>query len=163
VLTQFSEADQVAARYAAGALPLIERIDAGLVEEYLERAIAMRSPVPDVRGAYYRSWNDADLARGVAIYDRHLASLLLGAFEDCLRSKDTRARIDAELEALVLVDPRRAIELAQGLPDTSEDPSFPVKTFTILRVARMLGRHDEARLRAIMRLAGLEVENGEEF
>jgi hypothetical protein len=27
----------------------------------------------------------------------------------------------------------------------------------------MLGRHDEARLRAIMRLAGLEVENGEEF
>jgi hypothetical protein len=148
---------------AAGSLPLIERIDPSLVEECIWRALALRAPMCDVRDADRASWDDAGLARGIALYDRRLASQLFRAYEDLLEAKDVKNRMDMQLEALVLVDPSRAVKLATGLAVTAEDPRFPIKKFTIMRVARLLGRHDEARRRAILEPVGLWDEDNGDF
>lgn len=153
---------QQASYLAAGAIPLVEGLDPSLVQECIWRAIALRAPMCDVRESDRASLDDVGVAQAVALYDREVASHLFKSFENLLAAKDVK-HMSLQLEALVLVDPRRALELATGLPDTAENPRLDFRKFTIVRVARMLARHDEARRRAILEPVGLWSEKDGDF
>jgi hypothetical protein len=134
---------------AGALLPVTERIDPKLVEECLERALAMRWPVPwetypSGEGAYI----DVQLAMMLARYDRSIARSLI---EPIIRGTGSapaeRLAVGVLYAAAATIDPRWAVEAVEALPD---DPGLAPRTSknaARLAVANVLGRAGERRFR----------------
>ncbi len=142
---------------AAALLPTVERVAPDRLAEFLGRTLALRpsrgdqTDTDEATGA----GTTASLAMMVARYDRPLAARLL---EPELRKNGSRATpfgMDnvtwRVLSALALIDPRRAVERVEALP---EDPApgtdpYAVKNRSRISVARLLALHDADRWRLI--------------
>ncbi len=108
---------------AGGLLPIVEQVDASRLPEYLSRAIALR-PLPGAwsEGSYIPNQN-ARLAMMVARYDRKLAALVIQPDLDrlgklWLSAHGIELRTRVTLCALALVDPLRAVEMIESLPES---------------------------------------------
>lgn len=108
-----------AALTAAALLPVAEKIEPLLVEEYLWRSLSLRRPWP-VPGdlAWRHDMRLAGLSAMVARYDRGIARDLLAPLAERLREVPAEASASVT-RALALIDPRWAAELVAALPDSS--------------------------------------------
>ena len=135
-------------------LPVAERIDPGLVDEYLWRSLAMRQPLPwetDTSGqsAQARSAQaDVLLAMMLARFDWDIARSLI---EPLVREHGPAARMfagRAELHvAAAAIDPKWGVALVEAMPD---DPDLKVrspKNAARLAVANLLGRAADQQFR----------------
>jgi hypothetical protein len=130
-------------------LAVAERIDPRLVEEYLERALAMRQPVPwetEPRGQGAHA--DVQLAMMLARYDRSIARPLVEPLVRGTGSAPAHRLAVGELyAAAAAIDPKWAVELVEALPDDPDlEPRSP-KNAARLAVANLLGRGGERRFR----------------
>jgi hypothetical protein len=106
----------------ASILPLIERIAPDRVEEVFWRAVALEPPDDDPRddlgsdSSRYRAALPMLLSR----YDRSVASALFEPVEAYVRGLPARAEGNDLTPTIVLalgcIDPRRAVEVVEGLP-----------------------------------------------
>jgi hypothetical protein len=135
------------AAVAAALLPVAERVDPRLVRELSWRALSCRVPRP--RGdtsADQNSHTDMKLAMMLARYDRGVARSLLEPWV----GPDVPARVRVGIGGLpfaaaAAIDPRRAVELVEALPDDPDPKSNGSKDAGRLAVARVLSRRGEAR------------------
>ncbi len=132
-------------------LPVAERIDPGLVDEYLWRALAMRLPKTeeDDPGGQLAF---ADLLRAmmVARYDRAIARSLIEPLARGSAPTPAYSSTRGELPAAVAaIDPKWAVALVEAMPD---DPDLKVqspKNSARLVVAGVLGRAGDQRFRQL--------------
>jgi Carboxypeptidase regulatory-like domain len=137
---------------AAVLLPVAERIDPALVDEYLWRSLAMRQPEPwdtgpNDRGAYA----DVMLAMVLARYDRAIARSLVeplarGVGSAPAYSSTTEGELPA---AAAAIDPKWAVTLVEAMPDDSDLSIRSPKNAARLAVANVLGRAGEQRFRKL--------------
>jgi RNA polymerase sigma factor (sigma-70 family) len=111
-----------AAVTGAALLPVAEQLDPHLVPEFVWRTLSLRTPPPrDGNERRFAEAADIDLALMLARYDRALARRLLeprvGKAAEFLQTGPTRALIPA----LAAVDPKWAVEVFDGLPDTLKE------------------------------------------
>ncbi len=145
---------------AAGLLPIVEQVDPRLVREYLGRTLALRPPL---RGTDTREGiadlSNAQVAAMVARYDRESARAVLDAYAGMavarlkgMADRDQSFEAESVFTAAALVDPARAVALAEGLPDASEasDASPRASKATArLAVARVLAAEGPQRWREV--------------
>jgi hypothetical protein len=164
----YAELDQLRARgrisqiasisgVAGGLLPIVEEIDASRLPEFLARAIALR-PAPGEwsEGSWVPEQN-AQLAMMVARYDRKLAAQViqpdldrLGTLSLSVRGVDLRTH--ATLCALALIEPLKAADLIESLPDSPTlglRGSVPGKNDIIVEAAKLLSLHGDDRWRYV--------------
>lgn len=114
---------------AAALLAVVERVDPGLLEHYLARALAMRPPRP-ARGDPTEKYESeiAELAMAIAPYDRQTARALLEPLAPRIRSLSATGERYAAYgriwAAFALVDPAWARQLVESLPDAPPDAPF---------------------------------------
>jgi hypothetical protein len=135
---------------AAVLLPTVEQVDPARLNEFLWRAVSLRSPQPDERGQDTAGRTGAELAMNLARYDRATAAAILGPTLPQLGSAETDTHISAfVLTAEALIDPRRAVARLGGLPeDRSLDRSLP-KNAARMMVADLLSQHGDERWRSL--------------
>jgi hypothetical protein len=110
------------ANAAASILPLVEQIDADRVEEVFWRAVAHESLDEDPRDdlGSDASGHRVDLPLLLSRYDRGVAATLLEPALAYIRGLPARAEgndlTPGIILALACVDPRRAVEVVEGLP-----------------------------------------------
>ena len=142
---------------AIGLLPIVEQVAPDRLPDFLGRAVLLRRARGDQTAA-----DEPQLARATAVlammvarYDRGLAARLLEPEFD--RTGPRQAIFGADyvspdiLTALALVDPRRAVEQVEALPDdpapgTDHDAT---KNRTRISVAKVLALHGADRWRSI--------------
>jgi hypothetical protein len=137
------EANYPPAAIGSALLPVAERIDPKLVLEAIGRTLSLRPPVlprnPDTS-------LDAQLALMIACYDRDLAKSLL----DPLTATDQAAILSSQgpIElALAVIDPRRAVELIEALPDDPDLKPYQTGNNARLGAVSVLARSGERRWR----------------
>jgi hypothetical protein len=130
-------------------LAVAERIDPKLVEEDLERALAMRRPVPwetEPRGQ--GAHTDVQLAMMLARYDRSIARSLVEPLVRGTGSAPAERLAVGELyAAAAAIDPKWAAALVEALPDDPDLGPRSPKNAARLAVANVLGRVGERRFR----------------
>jgi hypothetical protein len=124
-----------------------ERIDPKLVDEYLDRVLAMRPPVPWENNPSGKAAHiDVQLAMMLARYDRTVARSLVEPLAMGTGSAPvSRLARGVPYAAAAAIDPKWAVELVEALPD---DPGLEVhssKNAARLAVANVLGRTGERR------------------
>jgi hypothetical protein len=130
-------------------LPVAQRIDPGLVEEYLWRTLAMRLPQPwETIPSGRHAEADVQLAMMLARYDRAIARSLV----EPLARADSRAAAylsnRGELYvAAAAIDPKWAVALVEALPDDPDLKLQNPKNSARLAVANVLGRTGDERFR----------------
>jgi hypothetical protein len=130
-------------------LAVAERIEPGLVEEYLERALAMRQPVPweDVPSGQ-AAYIDVQLAMMLARYDRPIARSLV---EPIVRGTGSapaeRLAVGHLYAAAAAIDPGWAVEIVEALPEDPDLEPRSSKNAARLAVSNVLGRAGERRFR----------------
>ncbi|HZW31241.1 MAG TPA: carboxypeptidase regulatory-like domain-containing protein [Isosphaeraceae bacterium] len=132
-------------------LPVAERVNPGLVDEYLWRSLAMRQPNPwetEPRGRHPEA--DVQLAMMLAWYDRAIARSLIEPFTTERGRAPAFFSSRGELfAAAAVIDPRWAVALVEALP---EDPDLKIqstKNSARLAVATVLGRAGDQRFRKL--------------
>jgi hypothetical protein len=136
-------------------LPVAERVDPRLVDEYFWRSLAMRQPTPwetypGRRQSQSRRQADSDslLAVVLARYDRTIARLIV---EPLVPDKGTVADFvttRGELYvAAAVINPRWAAAIVEALPDDPDLKTVNTKNSARLAVANVLGRVGEQRFR----------------
>jgi beta-lactamase regulating signal transducer with metallopeptidase domain/protocatechuate 3,4-dioxygenase beta subunit len=138
---------------AAGLLPIVEQVDPRLVSEALGRTLALRPPLrgSDTRDAI-AALSDAQVAAAVARYDHVAARAVLDACTGDLLNqilgatdRDRSFYLDLLFDAATFVDPDRAAELLDRLPEPA-DPSMSLpRNNARLRIARVLADSGEER------------------
>ena len=130
-------------------LPVAERIDPALVEEYLWRSLAMRQPNPwetMPRGRHAEA--DVQLAMMLARYDRALARSLIEPFARGGSQAAALSSYRGELYvAAAVIEPKWAVALVEALPEDPDGKLQGPKNSARLAVANMLGRVGEQRSR----------------
>ncbi|HZW31549.1 MAG TPA: hypothetical protein VFF52_12630 [Isosphaeraceae bacterium] len=140
---------------AGGLLPIVEQVEPDRLGEFLGRTLALRpargdQTDPDDAGS---AGTTAALAMMIARYDRQLAGRLL---EPELRQTATHQAASGMdyvtwriLAALALIDPRRAVEQVEALPDDPGPGTDPTATKNMARiqVAKLLALHGAERWR----------------
>ncbi len=132
-------------------LPVAERIDPGLVDEYLWRSLAMRQPKPwETNPSGGHEYANLQLAMMLARYDRPIARSLV---EPLVRGTGTSSvyfSSRGELHAAAAaIDPQWAVALVEAIPD---DPDLKIgspKNSARLAVANVLGRAGDQRFRML--------------
>jgi RNA polymerase sigma factor (sigma-70 family) len=136
---------------AAALLPVAERVDAGLVDEYLWRSLALRAPKPwETAPADRTAEADVQLAMMLARYDRAIARSLLEPL--ALGSGPARAYVSmrGELHAAAAgIDPKWAVALVEALPDDPDLKLQRPKNAARLAVTTVLGRTGDRRFRKL--------------
>ncbi len=135
---------------AAGALlGVAERIDTALVCEYLDRALAMRKPVPwEANPMGNAAHEDMQLAMMVARYDRAIArSLVEPIFSGTGSAPLSRLSGEVSYATAAAIDPTWAAGLVEALPDDRDLEVRSTKNAARLAVANVLGRKGERRFR----------------
>jgi hypothetical protein len=137
---------------AAALLRVAERLDPGLVDEYLWRSLAMRRPNPwkgDLNGRM-PGQADAPLALMVARYDRAIARSLVEPLARGTGPAHAYFSNRGELHAAAAaIDPKWAVALVEAMAD---DPDIKIKhpkNSARLAVATVLGRAGEQRFRKL--------------
>ena len=141
----------------AGLLPIVEQVAPDRLGEYLARTLALRPAQgdPTGRAGNATTWSTSALAMMIARYDRALAAWLLepqlqktGSHALAFGTDNTTFRI---LSALAMIDPRRAVELVEALPDDPAPGTDPNATKNQARiyVAKALAFHGADRWRYI--------------
>jgi hypothetical protein len=140
------------ASIAGALLPIAEKIDPKLVDEYLWRSIAMRMPTPwQARPDGQAAQADVQLAMMLARYDRQLARLLIESFATGKSRDRTLFSNRGELfVAAALIDPNWAVELVEALPDDPELNAREPKNGARLAVAEILSRPGPERWRKLV-------------
>jgi hypothetical protein len=134
---------------AAVLLPVAERVDSGLVDEYVWHALAMRQPKPWETNPIGRpAQADVLLAMMVARYDRTIARslvepLALGAGPAAVYFS-SRGELYA---AAAAIDPKWAVSLVEALPDDSDLKLQSPKNSATIAIATVLGRVGDRRFR----------------
>lgn len=138
---------------AAGLLPIVEQVDPRLVHEALGRTLALRPPLRghDARDAV-AALSDAQVAAAVARYDHVAARAVLDACTVELMTQihgatgsDASFYIGLLFDAAAFVDPDRAVELLDRLPEPADLSVRQAKNDARLLVARVLADTGEAR------------------
>ncbi len=134
---------------AAVLLPVAERIDPKLVDEYLWRSLAMRLPKPSEPDPSGRTTEaEVQLATAMARYDRTIARSLI---EPLVQGDGAvRAYLSRRGElyaAAVAIDPKWAVAVVEKLPDDPDTKMQHPKNFARLVVASVLGRVGDERFR----------------
>ncbi len=134
-------------------LPVAERIDPGLVDEYLWRSLAMRRPKPWETSAGDRSaQGDVPLAMMLARYDRTIARSLVEPLARKVRQADGYVSYRGELHvAAAAIDPKWAVALVDAMPDDSDVKMQNPKNAARLAVANVLGRAGDQRFRHLQK------------
>jgi hypothetical protein len=136
---------------AAVLLPVAERIDPGLVDEYLWRCLAMRLPKPwraNPDGQLAQS--DVLLAMMLARYDRAIAESLIEPFAP--RSGPAQVTLSNRGDlyaAAAAIDPKWAVALIEAIPDDPDLKPNSSKNSARMAVATLLGRAGEQRFRKL--------------
>ncbi len=136
-------------------LPIVEQIEPDRLAEFLARTLALRPAQGDPTGheGNATASSTAALAMMIARYDRALAARLLepelrntGSHVMSFGSDDTAFRV---LAALAVIDPKRAVEQVEALPDDPAPGTEPWATKNRVRVsvARVLAFHGADRWR----------------
>jgi protocatechuate 3,4-dioxygenase beta subunit len=152
--SQFATIGGVAGRL----LPVVERVDAARLPEFLARALALRPPAGGRNDHAFFPEQAADLAIGVARYDRDLADRILRPDLETLGSAPSPSapvgyptrngeHVSRVLAALALIDPRRAVALTERLAQDEATRTFDGQSRS--RVARILAAHGDTRWRSI--------------
>ena len=142
---------------AAGLLPIVEQVEPDRLAEFLGRTLALRPARGDQTDSDEagRAGTMAALAMMVARYDRRLAARLLepelhriGSRRDSFGMDYVTWRL---LAALALIDPRRAVEQVEALPDDPAPGTDPNATKNQARiyVAKLLALHGADRWRLV--------------
>ncbi len=142
---------------AAGLLPIVEQVDPDRLSEFLGRTLALRPARGDqtILSEAGVAGTTAALATLVARYDRKLAAHLLepelqktGTYQGLFGSDYVTWRI---LAALALVDPRRAVERVEALPDDPGNGTDPdsTKNQARIHIANLLAHHGADRWRYV--------------
>jgi hypothetical protein len=136
---------------AAALLPVAERIDPKLVDEYLWRSLAMRPPKPWDAGPIDRSpYVDVLLAMFLARYDRAIARSLV---EPLVPERGSASRFisnRSELHAAAAaIDPKWAVAIVESMPEDGDVKLQSSKNAARLAVANVLGRAGEQRFRKL--------------
>ena len=133
-------------------LGVAERIDSGLVDEYLWRCLSMRKPKPWETGpAGPAGHADVLLGMMLARYDRGIARSLVGPVAG--GGGQGRAYFSSRGElyaAATAIDPKWAVSLVEAM---AEDPDVKLqgpKNSARLAVANVLGRAGEQRFRKLV-------------
>ncbi len=132
-------------------LPVAERVDPGLVDEYLWRGLALREPKPwETTSSGRPAQADVFLAMMLARYDRTIARSLIEPFVHGSGPAAVYFSSRGELHAAAAaIDPKWAVALVEALPD---DPDLRIqspKNSARLAVANVLGRAGEQRFRTL--------------
>ena len=132
-------------------LPVAERIDPGLVNEYLWRSLAMRQPNPwetIPRGRHAEA--DVQLAMMLARYDRAIARTLVEPLAQGTGPAPVYFSSRGELYvAAAAIDPKWAVALVEALPDDPDLKMQSPKNSARLAVATVLGRAGDQRFRKL--------------
>ncbi len=142
---------------AAGLLPIAEQVDPDRLPEFLARAVALRPPQRDGKDLSLIPEQCAPLAMMVARYDRELAAQIIAPDLENLGTlsvsySGTDLKTTPVLCALALIDPRRAVELIEALPEspsTAINGFAPTKNDILIEAARLLSLHDSNRWRHV--------------
>jgi hypothetical protein len=138
---------------AAGLLPIAEQVDPRLVPEALGRTLALRPPL---RGSDTRdgiaALTDAQVAPAVARYDHLAARAVLDACAGDLLTqilgateRDQDFYVGKLFDAAAFVDPDRAVELLDRLPEPADRAISGPRNNARLRIARVLADSGERR------------------
>jgi hypothetical protein len=116
------------------------------LQESVWRAVALRAPRPDERGENAAGRANAELAINLARYDRAAAAAVLEPAIAAYGTTDADTYAQGFVAmAEVLIDPRRAVTMVEGLPDDPGlDRALPKNTARRL-AAEILGKHGDAR------------------
>ena len=143
------------AKVASGLLPIVEEVLPERLPEFLARTLSLRAPWLDTGSGVYEADEIAALAMMIAPYDREMAGRLVHPLVEqlgTLRGLTTQDFISFRvLAALAMIDPRRAVEQIEKLPDDPApglEESSP-KNSARIHVARMLAAHGKERLKYI--------------
>ncbi len=143
------------AKVASGLLPIVEEVVPERLPEFLARTLSLREPWLDTGSGVYEADEIAALAMMIARYDREMAGRLVRPLVEqlgTLRGLTTQDFISFRvLAALAMIDPRRAVEQIEKLPDDPApglEESSP-KNAARIHVARMLAAHGKERLKYI--------------
>jgi hypothetical protein len=142
---------------AAALLPIVERVEPDRLAEFLGRTLALRPARGDQTDSdeSVRAGTMASLSMMVARYDRRLAARLLEPELPKDRSRATSFGVDHVtwriLSALALIDPKRAVEQVEALPDDPAPGTDPnaTKNQSRIYVARLLALSDADRWRLV--------------
>jgi len=164
----YTELDQLRARgrisqvasisgVAGGLLPIVAEIDASRLPEFLARAIALRPAPGEWSESSWVPEQNAQLGMMVARYDRKLAAQIIqpdldrvGTLSLSVRGVDLRTH--ATLCALALIEPLKAADLIESLPDSPTlglRGSFPGKNDIIVEAAKLLSLNGDDRWRHV--------------
>jgi hypothetical protein len=129
---------------AAALLHVAEKIDPHLVAETIARTLSLRT----LRSSGSRNARvDAQLALMIARYDRDAARFLI---EPLTKHYDDILPDDGLVKiVMALIDPPRAVELVEAMPDDPGTEIFQPKNSARLGVANVLARHGERRWKHI--------------
>jgi Carboxypeptidase regulatory-like domain len=135
---------------AAVLLPVAERVDPGLIDEYLWRSLAMRPPNPweTNPGVGRSAYADVLLAMMLARFDRSIARTLVEPLAG--RTGPAGAYFSSRGElfaAAAVIDPKWAAAIVEALPDDSDLNAQRPKNSGRLAVATVLGRTGDRRFR----------------
>ncbi len=105
---------------ACALIEIAERVDPVRVEEFVWRAIALRPPRSGATSDFYASGSATELASSLSFYDRRLARFVLGPVDGDNQPNWSQASAEYmlanQVQALALVEPRRAADLAETVP-----------------------------------------------
>jgi protocatechuate 3,4-dioxygenase beta subunit len=138
---------------AAGLLPIVEQLEPDRLAEFLGRTLALRPARGDQadQDDAGSAETTAALAMMAARYDRPLAARLLEPELRQIGSHQAATGWDYVtwriLAAVALVDPRRAVEQVEALPDDPAPGTDPdaTKNTARIRVAKLLALHGAER------------------
>ena len=130
-------------------LPVAERVDSGLVDEYLWRSLAMRPPNPWETNPRPRMLQaDVLLAMMLARYDRSIARSLVDPLARRIEPGAVYYSSRGELfAAAAVIDPKWAAALVEALPDDPDLKSQSPKNSARIAIATVLGRAGDRRFR----------------
>ncbi len=140
-----------------GLLPIVEAIEPDRLAEYLARTLALRPPQGDPTGreGNVNAYNTPAMAMLIARYDRALAARLLEPELRKIGSHATAFGTDLVtwriLAALAVIDPKRAVEQVEALPEDPAPGTDPManKYQARIYVAKVLAFHGADRWRYI--------------
>ena len=132
-------------------LPVAERVDPGLVDEYLWRSLAMRPPIPWETNPSGRSaYADVLLAMMLARYDRPIARSIVEPIARGTGQAPVYFSRQGELyAAAAVIDPKWAAAIVEALPDDPDLKLQSPKNSARIAVATVLGRAGNRRFRKL--------------
>ena len=143
---------------AAGLLPIVEHVDPDRLPEYLARAVALRPPQSDGKDLSFipeqccTAGDDGGSLRPRSRRPDHRSPTSKTWEGSRCLTEEPISRPIAVLCAETLIDPRKAVELIEALPEspsTAINGFAPTKNDIVIEAARLLSLHGADRWRHV--------------